>query len=51
MGFVGVVNGTIIKNMKILKYDYNITNKYIDNYNFNNAKYYNYHFKNILKKK
>jgi len=49
MGFVGVINGAVIKNKEILKYDYNITNKFIDNYNFNNAKYYNYHFKNILK--
>ena len=49
LGFVSVVNGVIIKNREIIKYDYNITNKYIDNYNFNNAKYYNYHFKNIFK--
>jgi len=49
LGFIGVVNGLVIKNKDILKYDYNVTNKYIDNYNFNNAKYYNYHFKNIFK--
>jgi hypothetical protein len=50
MGFVGVINGTVIKNREILKYEYTITNKFIDNYNFNNAKYYNYHLKNIFKK-
>ena len=38
LGFVSVVNGVIIKNKEILNYYssfYNITNKYIDNYNFN----------------
>lgn len=49
IGFLGVINGAVIKNKDILKYDYNVTNKFIDNYNFNNAKYYNYHLKNILK--
>ena len=50
LGYIGVFNGTIIKNKELLNYDYNISNKYIDNYNFHNAKYYNYHFKNIFKK-
>jgi hypothetical protein len=40
MGFIGVINGAIIKNREILKYEYNITNKYIDNY----------HFKKLFKK-
>ena len=51
LGYISVFNGTIIKNKELLNYDYNISNKYIDNYNFHNAKYYNYHFKNIFKKK
>ena len=49
LGYVGVFNGSIIKNKALLKYDYNISNKYIDNYNFHNSKYFNYHFKNIFK--
>ena len=51
IGYIGVFNGVIIKNKKILEYNYTIINKYIDNYNFNNAKYYNYHFSNIFHKK
>ena len=33
LGYIGIFNGTIIKN-NLLQYDYNISNKYIDNFNF-----------------
>jgi len=50
LGYITVFNGSIIKNKQLLKYNYNILNKYIDNYNFNNSHYFNYHFKYIFKK-
>lgn len=48
LGYISIVNGMVIKNKKIADYDYTISNKYIDNYNYLNAKYYNYHYKNIF---
>ena len=51
LGLITVFNGTIIKSKELLNYDYNLTNKYIDNYNYKNALYYKYHFNDIFKKK
>tara|TARA_B110001469_G_C9608435_1_gene302587 strand:- start:238 stop:690 length:453 start_codon:yes stop_codon:yes gene_type:complete len=51
LGLISVFNGLIIKSKELHNYSYNISNKYIDNYNFNNALYFNYHFYTIFIKK